>query len=400
MFSGSRIEVDFEAIFDIRDLLVLVFDMLNNKTLPVASLSIIDSVIRVMTATPPALVSEHILSYFDDNSGSVPTRVLCVLNELANHDSGILMLCTAEMKACLLKVGRNPVVASCLELIHTQEANENLLHLESLKPEYDYKEASPSKKRPFYSKSSYEIYIEKCHKFEALKEQRLNGLAHSRSLYQLIGRLASYDQNSIFFDEDVLCLLLASVRPHTNLCAVRDILFAVRFVLGGRSRADTHAAFSIATFGKLRRFLFVVIDKFQRVSLGVNSSEYSKVVKASVWRDDICDALQEYVALLLQLYPFRAFRRILTESQPHLGGIVLIPTVVEMLSKGTKESSVISANPFDLLSRMLLSPKKKQQVAICFQQIMQIVTDDQSEYQQKYLFFSKRNSYFFSKRYE
>jgi hypothetical protein len=395
MFSDSRIEVDLEAIFDIRDLLVLVFDMLNNKTRPVASSSIIDSVIRVMTATPPALVSEHILSYFDDNSGSVPTRVLCVLNELANHDSGILMLCTAEMKACLLKVGRNPVVASCLELIHTQEANENLLHLESLKPEYDYKEASPSKKRPFYSKSSNEIYIEKCHKFEALKEQRLNGLAHSRSLYQLIGRLASYDQNSIFFDEDVLCLLLASVRPHTNLCAVRDILFAVRFVLGGRSRADTHAAFSIATFGKLRRFLFVVIDKLQRVSLGVNSSEYSKVVKASVWRDDICDALQEYVALLLQLYPFRAFRRVLTESQPHLGGIVIIPTVVEMLSNGTKESSVISANPFDLLSRMLLSPKKKQQVAICFQQIMQIVTDDQSEYQQKYLVFLKRYSYFF-----
>ena len=396
--SGSRIEIDLEAIFDIRDLLVLVFDLLNNKnfnSVLASSSSIMSSVTRVLKATPPALVSDHILSYFDDNSGSVPTRVLCALNALANDASGILMLCTAEMKACLLKVGRNPVVSSCLELIHTQEANENLLHLESLKPEYDDKETSLSKKRPF-SKTSYEIHREECQKFEALKEQRLNGLAHSRSLFQLIGRLASNDQNGIFFDEDVLCLLLASVRPHTNLCAVRDILFAVRFVFGGRSRADTHAAFSIATFGKLRRFLFFVIEKMHRVSLGISASEYSKQVKVQLWRDDICDALQQYVALLLQLYPFRAFRRVLTESQPHLGGIVIITTIVEMLRNGTKESSVISVDPFNLLSRMLLSPKKKQHVASFFGQIMQIVTDDQSEYQQKYLDFIKSYIYFFA----
>ena len=64
-------------------------------------------------------------------------------------------------------------------------------------------------KRKYSFRSSYEEYKIECHKFEALKQQRLNGIAHSRSLYQLIAKLAKNDKDGhderLFATESSLC---------------------------------------------------------------------------------------------------------------------------------------------------------------------------------------------------
>jgi hypothetical protein len=337
------------------------------------------------------------LSYFDDNSGSVPTGLLCALNILAkglaedeSEYSGIGLLCTAEMKACLIKVGRNPIVSSSLEIILTQEANETFLHLESLKPalkEYKKGRMPPKKKLAYSSGTTYESYKEECNKFEAYAEQRLNGLAFSSSLYELIETLAFNDRNhGVFFDEDLLCLLIDAVRPLTNLSAINHILRAIRFVFGKHSRFDTHANFSVATFGKLRRFLFAVVDQIHRIFVGIGTREFSKRVKAELWRE-IFAALSEYVALLLHLYPYRSFRRVPTQPQPNMRGEIVIATIVKMLRIGSNVTfeSAASVNLFQLLSKMMLSPVKKQYVASIFQEILKFVMSHLSRRRRKFL---------------
>jgi hypothetical protein len=162
-----------------------------------------------------------------------------------------------------------PVVSSCLELIHTQEANENSLHLESLRPSYfEFEEKVLPWMRDF---GCHFFYKQECLKFEALGEQRTAGLLRSCSLYQLIETL----------DEDLLCFLIDAARPNTNFCAVKNILRAIRCVFGDRSRSETHSNFCVATFGKLRRFLCTIFVQIRRGSVRISTSEYS--AKAAIF---------------------------------------------------------------------------------------------------------------------
>jgi hypothetical protein len=340
---------------------------------------------RVLQATPPSLVSDRILNHFDDNSCSVPTWLLCALNTFANDASCFRLICSSEMMTCFLKVGCNPVVSSSLELALTQEANEEFLHLESLKPEFDWNISEQLKKR---ARITYEEHKTECLKFEALKQQRLNGLAHSCSMYQLIAKIARNSQDGVFLKEDFLRMLLDAVRPSTNLCEVNDILIAVCQMFGRRSRADAHAVFNVATFSRMRRFLFVVLGQIQTVSFRIDASLYASKVKEDLW-SDICAVLGSYVNLLLQIYPFRSFRRALTvtgEYSSHLGGKSIIDVIIHILGSGTKSSrfALVQAHPFDLFSRMLLSPAKRHFVALRFPEIVKIVMEDQNLHQKMY----------------
>ena len=178
----------------------------------------------------------------------------------------------------------------------------------------------------------------------------------------------------MFFDEDLLCLLIDAVRPLTNLCAINHILRAIRFVFGKRSHLDTHANFSVATFGKLRRFLFAVLDQIHRIFVGIRTREFSKRVKAELWRE-IFAALSEYVALLLHLYPYRSFRRVPTQPQTNVGGEIVIATIVKMLRIGSNVTfeSAASVYLFQLFSKMMFFPFQKQYVASIFQEILKFV---------------------------
>jgi hypothetical protein len=74
-------------------------------------------------------------------------------------------------------------------------------HLESLRPEFDWNVSEQPKKR---ARITYEDHKTECLKFEALKQQRLNGLAHSCSLYQLIAKIARNSQDGVFLKKDLL----------------------------------------------------------------------------------------------------------------------------------------------------------------------------------------------------
>ena len=110
-------------------------------------------------------------------------------------------------------------------------------------------------KRKYSFRSSYEEYKIECHKFEALKQQRLNGIAHSRSLYQLIAKLAKNDKDGIFATEDLLRMLMGAVRPRTNICVISDILAAIYHIFCKRSRVDTHALFQRRHFQQIAPIL-------------------------------------------------------------------------------------------------------------------------------------------------
>jgi hypothetical protein len=406
--SGNHVDLASEAVFDVRDLLVFTFDLLKNcETFTsdldtcdaeyVSSCAVMSCILRVLQATPPSLVIQHILNYFDNNSCAVPVWLLCALNALANNPACLQLLCSDEMMACFLKVGLNPVVSSCLQLALTQEANENFLHLEYSRPEYDWDINMRNTKRPRYC---YKDYLSDCKKFDALKQQRLNGLAHSRSLYQLIARLAVNTRQEIFLKKELLCMLLDAVRPDTNLLAVDDILSAIGRIFGRRSRVDTHSIFDMATFHKMRRFLFFVLGQIQTVSVRISQSNYGSKVKRHIW-SDICKVLGNYVDLLLQIYPFRTFRRALTVTDErlnssHLGGKSIIAAVIHILGSATMLTryALVSANPFDLFSRMLLSPVKRNAVAILFPDIVKIVLDDQKLHQQKFFKKNKKRARF------
>ncbi len=388
--SGSHVDVASEAVFNIRDLMVFAFDLLRNgenitSDMKTCDAEIMHSLIRVLKSTPPSLVSEHILNHFDDHACSVPTWLLCALNAMANDDSCVQLLCSNEMMACFLKVGRNPVVSSSLETALTQEANENFLDLESLKPEFDWDFSEQRKKR---ARKSFTEYKTECLKYDALEQQRLNGLAQSRSLYQLIARITRNNQD-VVSKEDFLRMLLDAVRPGTNLNAMDDILVAIRQIFGQQCRYDTHAVFNVATFSKLRRFLFVVLGQIQTISARIDASQYAKKVKKTLW-SDICAVLCSYLALLLQIYPFRAFRRALTvtdDHSSHLGGKSIIEVVIRIFARATKISrfAMFWINPFDLFSRMLRSPVKKDVVAFHFPEIAKIVMHNQNVHHLKLL---------------
>lgn len=304
---------------------------------------------------------------------------------MANDASCVQLLCSNEMMACFLKVGRNPVVSSGLETALTQEANENFLDLESLKPEFDWDIGEQRKKR---ARKSFTDYKTECLRYDALEQQRLNGLAQSRSLYQLIARITRNNRD-VYAKEDFLRMLLDAVRPGTNLNAIGDILVAIRQIFGKQCRYDTRAVFNVATFSKLRRFLFVVLGQIQTISARIDASQYAKKVKKDLW-SDICAVLGSYLALLLQIYPFRAFRRALTvtdDHSSHLGGRSIIEVVIRMFGRATKMSrfAMFWINPFDLFSRMLLSPVKKDVVAFHFPEIAKIVMHNQKVHHLKLL---------------
>jgi hypothetical protein len=389
--SGSHVKMASEPVFDIRDLLAFTFDLLRYcdaitfdlgscDAECVSSCSLMHSLIRVLKATPPSLVSEHILKQFDDAPLSVPTWLFCALNAMADDPSCIQLLCSHKMIACFLNVGRNPVSA-CLELALTQEANENFMHQESLRPEFDWDFIEQPKKRP---RKSHKEHLKECLKFDALKQQRLKGLAHSCSLYQLIYKVARHSQDGVVMNEELLCMLLDAVRPGTNLRAVSDIVVAVCQIFGQRSRAETHAAFNVATFSKMRQFLFVALGHLQTASVRVDASHYSKEVKEDLW-SDIFRVLGNYMYLLLQIYPFRSFRRALAVKDERLGGKSIIDAIIHIITRGTKTSPFAFAlqNPFDLFSRMLLSPLRRDAIALHFPEIVKFVIDDQKLHQQK-----------------
>jgi hypothetical protein len=387
---GPHVEMASEAVFNIHDSMLFAFDLLRNGESITSDMKTLDakimhSLFRVLKSTPPSLVSQHILNHFDDSACSVPTWLLCALNAMANDASCVQLLCSHEMMACFLKVGRNPIVSSSLETALTQEANENFLDLESLKPEFDWDIGEQRKKR---ARKSFEEYKTECLRYDALEQQRLNGLAQSRCLYQLIARITRHNQG-VFAKEDFLLMLLDAVRPGTNLHAIDDILVAIRQIFGQQCRYDTHAVFGVAAFSKLRRFLFVVLGQIQTISARIDASQYAKKVKKDLW-SDICTVLGSYVALLLHIYPFRAFRRALTVTDghsSHLGGKSIIEVVISVFGRASKmsPSAMFWINPFDLFSKMLLSPVKKDVVAFHFPEIAKILMHNQKVHHLKLL---------------
>ena len=68
------------------------------------------------------------------------------------------------------------------------------------------------------------------------------------------------------------------------------------------------------------------------------------------------------------------------ETEVAIGGKSTIDVIIHILGSGTKSSryALVQIHPFNLFSRMLLSPVKRDFVALRFPEIVKIVMEDQN----------------------